>query len=67
MIISITTMTVEAITTYIVTSHTTTASMLSDRKIEAIDKIEVLGKRVGHLEKDLKMQDTELRVLEEMS
>lgn len=63
-----TTVTVGAITTYIVTSHTTTASIPSDKKIEAIDKrIEVLDTRVANVEKDVTMQNTELRVLEEMS
>lgn len=50
------------------TSHTTTASISSDRKIEAIDKkTEVLDTRVSNVEKDVTMQNTDLRVLEEMS
>lgn len=68
LITSATTLIVGAIATYIVTSHTTTASISSDRKFEAINKkIEVLDTRVASVEKDVKMQNTELRVLEEMS
>lgn len=44
------------------TSHTTTASISSDRKTEAIDKkIEVLDTRVSDVEKDVTVQNTELR------
>lgn len=58
-----TTVTVGAITTYIMT---TTASISGDRMIEALDRrIEVLDKSVAKMEKDVKMQNTELRVLED--
>lgn len=55
-------MIVGAITTYIVTSHTTTASISSDKDIESIDKkIEVLDTSVANVENDVTMQNTELR------
>lgn len=57
-----------SITTYIVTSHTTIALISSDRKFEAIDKkIADLDTRVTNVENDVKMQNTESRVLEKIS
>lgn len=54
LITSATTLIVGAITTYI--SHTTTASISSDRQFEAINqKIEVLDAWIASVEKDVKM------------
>lgn len=42
------------------TSHTATASITTDKRIDALDK------RISDVEKDVMIQNTELRVLREM-